>query len=46
MNPLSPTIFTTFIAGIDKEFMERVAGGVVVGIEKFWTLSYAESEMN
>ena len=46
MIPLSPTVFTTFIAGIDKEFMERVAGGVVVGIEKFWTLSYAESEMN
>ena len=39
MNPISPTIFTTFIAGIDKEFMERVAGGVVVGIKKFWTLS-------
>ena len=46
MNPLSPTIYTRFIAGVDKEFMERVAGGVVVGIEKFWTLSYAESEMN
>ena len=46
MNSLSPTIFSTFIAGIDKEFRERVAGGVVVGIEQFWTLSYAESEMN
>ena len=38
--PLSPTLFTNFIADIEEEWEKTC--GMVVGKEKFWTLSYAD----
>ena len=45
-HPLCSTLFKAFIADIEEKFKKGQAGGVVVGMEKLWTLSYAESEMS
>ena len=45
-HPLCSTLFKAFIADIEEKFKKGQAGGVVVGMEKLWKLSYEESEMS
>ena len=45
-HPLCSTLFKAFIADIEEQLKKGQAGGVVVGMEKLWILSYAESEMS
>ena len=40
--PLSPSLFALYISEIDEILARAQMGGVVVGKEKIWTLSYAD----
>lgn len=40
--PLSPTLFTLYIAELEEKMERGQAGGVVIGREKIWTLAYAD----
>ena len=40
--PLSPSLFAIYIAEIDEKLAAAQMGGVVVGREKIWTLTYAD----
>ena len=40
--PISPTLFTVYIALIENVFKKAQSGGAVVGRQKLWTLSYAD----
>lgn len=40
--PLSPTLFTIFMADMEEEFKEGQTGGIRVGNRKFWSLVYAD----
>lgn len=39
---LSPLLFNLYIADIDREMSKRGIGGIGVGKERIWTLSYAD----
>lgn len=40
--PLSPKLFTAYIAEMEDMFRRAQAGGIVVGKEKVWSLAYAD----
>ena len=40
--PLSPTLFTIFMADMEQEFRKEQIGGIRAGSEKFWSLAYAD----
>lgn len=39
---MSSALFSLYIADIDKEFEKRGIGGIALGKERVWTLSYAD----
>lgn len=39
---LSPLLFNLYIADIDRELKRRGIGGIAIGKERIWTLSYAD----
>lgn len=39
---LSPQLFNLYVAELDKRLRNRKIGGVKLGIERIWTLSYAD----
>ena len=39
--PLSPTLFTIYVADLEETMRKNQEGGVRVGKEKIWTLVYA-----
>jgi hypothetical protein len=40
--PLSPLLFTIYVADVDEMLRKAQAGGVVVGREKVWSLAFAD----
>jgi hypothetical protein len=40
--PLSPLLFTIYVADVDEMLKKAQAGGVVVGREKVWSLAFAD----
>lgn len=40
--PMSPTLFNIYIMDLEAEMKKESTGGVVIGREKFWTISYAD----
>lgn len=40
--PLSPLLFNIYIMDLEEEMRKEQTGGVVVGREKFWTITYAD----
>lgn len=40
--PLSPTLFTLYVADLEDVMRKGQAGGIVIGSEKIWTLAYAD----
>jgi hypothetical protein len=42
MSPLSPLLFTIYVADVDEMLRKAQAGGVVVGREKVWSLAFAD----
>lgn len=40
--PLSPTLFTIYVADLEETMRKNQAGGVRIGKEKIWTLAYAD----
>lgn len=40
--PMSPTLFNVYIMDIEEEMKKEQNGGVVIGREKIWSLSYAD----
>lgn len=43
--PLSPTLFTMYIADLEEVMKSNQAGEIRVGREKIWTLAYADDIM-
>lgn len=40
--PMSPTLFNVYIMDIEEEMKKEQNGGVVIGREKIWSLSYED----
>lgn len=40
---MSPFLFNLYIADIDNRFKERNVGGINLGKERIWSLSYADN---
>lgn len=40
--PMSPTLFNIYIMDLEAEMRKEQTGGIVVGKEKFWTITYAD----
>jgi len=44
--PLSPNLFNLYIMDLEEGMEKGQAGGLVIGKEKFWTISYADDVVN
>jgi len=40
--PMSPTLFNIYLMDLETELRKEQEGGVVVGREKFWSITYAD----
>ena len=40
--PMSPTLFNIYMMDLEKEMKKEQTGGVMVGKEKIWTITYAD----
>jgi len=40
--PMSPTLFNIYLMDLESELRKEQEGGVVVGREKFWSITYAD----
>ena len=41
-DPLSPSLFTLYLADIEETMAKAQDGGLIIGGKKFWTLAYAD----
>lgn len=40
--PMSPTLFNIYIMDLEEELEKEQTGGIVIGKEKIWSISYAD----
>lgn len=40
--PMSPTLFNVYISDLKREIKKEQTGGVTIGKEKVWTITYAD----
>ena len=40
--PMSPTLFNIYVMDLEEEMRKEQTGGVTIGKEKFWTITYAD----
>lgn len=45
-SPISPILFNIYIMDLKEELKKEQTGGIVIGKEKIWSISYADDSPN